>query len=173
MFLDFPCGSANKESTCNVEDLGLIPGLGRFPWRKEKLPAPVVWPWTVCAWDCKELDTTEWLSLSITNLHFYPPSPLAYILLLLVCIPALYSVFVYVHIFPLFLDLKCRSEFIRLLSSWTLSLFVSSGHLSSFIYSILFPQLLQLLSPHLWTFLCALIKCVGLFICEDVFNLYP
>ena len=27
----FLCGSAGKESTCNVEDLGSIPGLGRFP----------------------------------------------------------------------------------------------------------------------------------------------
>ena len=27
----FPCGSAGKESACNVEDLGLIPGLGRSP----------------------------------------------------------------------------------------------------------------------------------------------
>ena len=27
----FPCGSAGKESTCNVGDLGLIPGLGRSP----------------------------------------------------------------------------------------------------------------------------------------------
>ena len=26
-----PCGSAGKESTCNVGDLGLIPGLGRPP----------------------------------------------------------------------------------------------------------------------------------------------
>ena len=25
----FPCGSAGKESTCNAEDLGSIPGLGR------------------------------------------------------------------------------------------------------------------------------------------------
>ena len=31
VFLDFPCGSAGKESTCNAEDLGLIPGLGRSP----------------------------------------------------------------------------------------------------------------------------------------------
>jgi len=28
---DFPCGSAGKESACNVGDLGLIPGLGRSP----------------------------------------------------------------------------------------------------------------------------------------------
>ena len=25
----FPCGSAGKESACNVDDLGSIPGLGR------------------------------------------------------------------------------------------------------------------------------------------------
>ena len=29
VFLGLPCGSAGKESTCNVGDLGLIPGLGR------------------------------------------------------------------------------------------------------------------------------------------------
>ena len=31
VFLDLPGGSDSKESTCNVGDLGLIPGLGRFP----------------------------------------------------------------------------------------------------------------------------------------------
>ena len=29
--MGFPCGSAGKESTCNAEDLGLIPGLERSP----------------------------------------------------------------------------------------------------------------------------------------------
>ena len=29
--LGFPGGSDSKESTCNVGDLGLIPGLGRSP----------------------------------------------------------------------------------------------------------------------------------------------
>jgi len=29
--LDFPCGSAGKESACNAGDLGSIPGLGRSP----------------------------------------------------------------------------------------------------------------------------------------------
>ena len=29
--MDFPGGSTGKESTCNVRDLSLIPGLGRFP----------------------------------------------------------------------------------------------------------------------------------------------
>ena len=28
---DFPCDSDNKESACNVGDLGLIPGLERSP----------------------------------------------------------------------------------------------------------------------------------------------
>ena len=27
----FPCSSAGKESACNAEDPGLIPGLGRSP----------------------------------------------------------------------------------------------------------------------------------------------
>ena len=31
VFLAFPRGSAGKESTCNVGDLGSIPGLGRCP----------------------------------------------------------------------------------------------------------------------------------------------
>ena len=31
VFLGFPGGSAGKESSCNVGDLGSIPGLGRFP----------------------------------------------------------------------------------------------------------------------------------------------
>ena len=31
VFLGFPCGSAGKESAHNVEDLGSIPELGRFP----------------------------------------------------------------------------------------------------------------------------------------------
>ena len=43
VFLSLSCGSAGKESACNVGDLGLIPGLGR-PWRRERLPTPVFWP---------------------------------------------------------------------------------------------------------------------------------
>ena len=41
VFLGFPCGSAGKESACNVGDLGSIPGLGRFPWRRGWLPTPI------------------------------------------------------------------------------------------------------------------------------------
>ena len=34
----FPCGSADKESTRNAEDLGLIPGLGRSPGEGKGYP---------------------------------------------------------------------------------------------------------------------------------------
>ena len=37
----FPGGSAGKESACNAEDLGSIPGLGRVPWRRKWQPTPV------------------------------------------------------------------------------------------------------------------------------------
>ena len=67
----FPCGSAGKESACNAGDLGLIPGLGRFPWRRERLPIPVFWPGELhrlySPWGRKESDTTEWLSLSLSE----------------------------------------------------------------------------------------------------------
>ena len=36
--LGLPCGSAGKESTCNNEDLGLIPGLGRSPGEGKDYP---------------------------------------------------------------------------------------------------------------------------------------
>ena len=38
MFLGFPCGSANKESTCNVRDLGSIPRLERSPGEGKGYP---------------------------------------------------------------------------------------------------------------------------------------
>ena len=71
----FPVGSDSKESACNGGDLGSIPGLGRFPGGGHGNPVQ-------CSclenphgqrslvgyspWDCKESDTTEWLS---TTLH--------------------------------------------------------------------------------------------------------
>ena len=67
----FPCGSASKESTCNGGDLGSIPGLGRSPWRRKRLPTPVSWPGEFhkmySPWDSKESDTTE-------QLHFLSPT---------------------------------------------------------------------------------------------------
>ena len=34
----FPCGSAGKESACNMGDLGLTPRLGRFPGEGKDYP---------------------------------------------------------------------------------------------------------------------------------------
>ena len=63
----FPCGSAGKESACNVEDLGSIPGLGRFPWRRERLPTPGFWPGEFrglySPWGHKEI--------RLSNFHFH------------------------------------------------------------------------------------------------------
>ena len=42
--LGFPGGSDGKESDCNAEDPSLIPGSGRFPWRKEWLTTPIFLP---------------------------------------------------------------------------------------------------------------------------------
>ena len=58
----FPCGSAGKESPCNVEDLGLIPGLGRSPG--EGKGYPIQYSGLYSPWGCKESDKTKWLSLS-------------------------------------------------------------------------------------------------------------
>jgi len=43
------------------------PLVGKIPWRRERLPTPVFWPGEFhglySPWGCKELDTTEQLSL--------------------------------------------------------------------------------------------------------------
>ena len=44
VMMDFPDGSEGKASACNPEDLGSIPGLGRSPGERERLPTPVFWP---------------------------------------------------------------------------------------------------------------------------------
>ena len=48
----FPGGSDGKASACNMGDLGSIPELGRFPWRRKWQPTPVLLPrgaWWVIA----------------------------------------------------------------------------------------------------------------------------
>ena len=71
VFLGFPGGSDGEESTCNVGDLGSIPGLGRSPGGEHGNP-----PQYSCLenpygqrsfvgyspWGCKEPDMTECLS---------------------------------------------------------------------------------------------------------------
>ena len=44
LHMGFPGGSAGKESACNVGDLGFDLWVGKIPWRRERLPAPVLWP---------------------------------------------------------------------------------------------------------------------------------
>ena len=36
--MGFPGGSDGKQSACNVEDLGLVPGLGSFPGQRNGNP---------------------------------------------------------------------------------------------------------------------------------------
>ena len=68
VFLGFPGGSDSKESACNAGDLGLIPGLGRFPRGGHGSPLQYSYLETPhgqrslegCSpWDCKELDMPE------------------------------------------------------------------------------------------------------------------
>ena len=43
--------------------------VGKIPWRRERLPTPVLWPGEFhglySPWGCKELDTAERLSLHL------------------------------------------------------------------------------------------------------------
>ena len=68
MCAGFPGGSDGKVSACNAGDLDLIPGSGRFPWRRKWQPTPVLLPGKFhgqrslvgsSPWGHKESDTTE------------------------------------------------------------------------------------------------------------------
>ena len=78
-YMGFPDASAGKKSTCNVGDLGSIPGLGRslgegnryppqYSWRRKWQPTPVFLPGEFqgrgslmgcCLWGRTKSDTTE------------------------------------------------------------------------------------------------------------------
>ena len=64
----FPDSSVGKESSCNAEDLCLIPGLGRSLGEGKGYPTPVFWPgeFQVCIVRgvAKIMDVTERLSLT-------------------------------------------------------------------------------------------------------------
>jgi len=69
VFLGFSCGSAGKESACNVGDWGSIPGLGRFP--REGKGYPLQYSGLENSMDCivhgvTKSQTTERLSLHFT-----------------------------------------------------------------------------------------------------------
>ena len=72
----FSGGSDDKESACNVGNLDLIPGLGRFPWRRAWQPTPVILPGEsqgqrnlvgYSPWSHEDLGTTEQLSTPHTE----------------------------------------------------------------------------------------------------------
>ena len=65
-----PCGSVDKESACNARDLGSIPGLGRSPGEGKGYLlqySGLENSMDYSPWGCKELDTTERLSLSLSK----------------------------------------------------------------------------------------------------------
>ena len=80
MILSFPGGSAGKESACNVGDLGSIPGSGRSLGEGKGYPLQYSY-WESphgqrslagCSpWDCKESNTTERLTLSLSKVNKY------------------------------------------------------------------------------------------------------
>ena len=80
MDLGFPCGSAGKESTCNVGDLGSISELGRSPG--ERKGYPLQYSGLENSMDYsplghRESDTIERLSLSLVKCtgHAHHESP--------------------------------------------------------------------------------------------------
>ena len=75
--LGLPCGSAGKESACNVGDLGLIPGLGRSPGEGKVSPLQYSGPEN--SMDCIILGVAKsrtrlsnFHSLSFPVLHYLP-----------------------------------------------------------------------------------------------------
>ena len=80
LFICFHSGSDGKESACNVGDRSSIPGSGRSFWRRAWQSTAVFLPGeshgqrslaSYNLWGCKESDTTEGLtlSLSLTSVH--------------------------------------------------------------------------------------------------------
>ena len=69
--MGFLCGSAGKESACNVADFGLIPGLGRYPGEGKGYPLQHSglensMDYVAHGVGCKEADTTKQLALSLS-----------------------------------------------------------------------------------------------------------
>ena len=67
--MGFLCGSADKEPSCSVGDLGSIPGLGRSLEKGTATHSSILV--RKIPWGSKELDTTERLSRHFTALIIY------------------------------------------------------------------------------------------------------
>ena len=79
--LGFPCGSAGKESTCNVGGPRFDPSVGKIPWRRKWQSTPALLPGKshgrksligYSPLGHKESDTAERLTLSLS--HFTLPA---------------------------------------------------------------------------------------------------
>ena len=71
--MDFPCGSAGKESACNVGDLGSIAGLRRSPGEGNGNPlqySGLEIPWTVCCMGWPRV-RHDWANFTFTSLGFH------------------------------------------------------------------------------------------------------
>ena len=68
MFLSFHCGPAGKESTCNVGDLGLIPGLPRSPG--DGKGSPLQYSGLENSMDCILHGVTK-SQIRLSNFHFH------------------------------------------------------------------------------------------------------
>ena len=70
LMMGSPCGSAGKESACNVGDLGSIPGLGRSPG--EGKGYPLQYPGLENSMDCIVLGVTK-SQTRLSDFHFPLP----------------------------------------------------------------------------------------------------
>ena len=74
LYMGFPCGSAGKESACNVRDLGSVPELGRSPG--EGNGYPLQYSGLENSMDCVAHEVTKsWTQLSLSLLyvkHLFP-----------------------------------------------------------------------------------------------------
>ena len=69
VFLGFPCGSAGKESTCNVGDLCSIPGW-EDPLEKGKATHSSILAWRI-PWTIQSMGLQSWTRLSDSHFHFH------------------------------------------------------------------------------------------------------
>ena len=70
VFLGFPCGSAGKESACNMGELGSIPGLGRSPGEGKGYPHQ--YSGLENSMDCIVYGVPKsWTGLSDSHFHFH------------------------------------------------------------------------------------------------------
>ena len=117
-FLGLCDDSYGNESACYVGDLGSISGSGKIPGRRERLPTPVFLPREFHGqrslagynlWDCKESDTTKWLT------HFFVFSMLCEIYPL--CCLGLWFIHFPHYIVFLCITIPCHSSILILMSS--------------------------------------------------------